>query len=111
MAGGKKKRTSSFRKRLIFGREVNSVKKVTTVEHRFKRVCESIGLDRHFHDLRHTFATEGLRLGIPVKTVSEELGQYSSAITMDVYGHTTTQMQQEVAQKLQASLDARLGNG
>ncbi|MDD7174753.1 MAG: tyrosine-type recombinase/integrase [Clostridiales bacterium] len=57
----------------------------TTVEHRFKRVCEKTRLDRHFHDLRHTFATEGIRLGIPVKTVSEELGHYSFSFTMDVY--------------------------
>lgn len=77
---------------LVFTDELGGSLPQTTVEHRFKRVCASIGLDRHFHDLRHTFATEGLRLGIPVKTVSEELGHYSSAFTMDVYGHTTTQM-------------------
>lgn len=96
---------------LVFTDELGGCLPQTTIEHRFKRVCEKIGLDRHFHDLRHTFATEGIRLGIPVKTVSEELGHYSSSFTMDVYGHATTQMQQEAAEKLQASLDARIGNG
>ena len=96
---------------LVFTDELGGCLPHTTVEHRFKKVCEKLGLDRHFHDLRHTFATEGIRLGIPVKTVSEELGHYSSSFTMDVYGHATTQMQQEAAEKLQASLDARIGNG
>lgn len=96
---------------LVFTDELGRCLPHTTVEHRFQKVCEKIGLDRHFHDLRHTFATEGIRLGIPVKTVSEALGHYSSAFTMDVYGHATTQMQQEAAEKIQASLEARIENG
>ena len=96
---------------LVFTDELGGCLPQTTVEHRFKKVCEKIGLDRHFHDLRHTFATEGIRLGIPVKTVSEELGHYSSSFTMDVYGHVTTQMQQEAAERLQRSLDERAGTG
>lgn len=93
---------------LVFTNEVGGCLPQTTVEHRFKRICKSIGLDRHFHDARHTFATEGIRLGIPIKTVSETLGHYSTAFTMDVYGHTTEQMQKEAASCLQNAIEARI---
>ena len=91
---------------LVFTDKKGACLPQTTVEHRFKRVCQSIGLDRHFHDTRHTFATEGIRLGIPIKTVSETLGHYSTAFTMDVYGHTTEQMQRDAADRLQAEIEA-----
>ena len=81
----------------------------TTIQHCFKRICRSIGLKRHFHDIRHTFATEGIRLGIPIKTISETLGHYSTAFTMDVYGHATEQMHQEAAERLQIAICERLG--
>jgi len=69
-----------------------------TVEHRFKSIVTSIGLPEcRFYDLRHTYAMEGIRLGIPIKTISEALGHYSTAFTMDVYGHTTEQMQIDAA--------------
>ena len=92
---------------LVFTDEGGNCLSQTTIEPRFKRVCQRIGLDRHFHDARHTFATEGIRLGIPVKTVSEALGHYSTAFTMDVYGHVTEEMQKEAAEKLQASIARR----
>ena len=82
----------------------------TTVQHHFKRICRSIGLERHFHDTRHTFATEGIRIGIPIKTISDALGHYSTAFTMDVYGHTTEQMHQEAAERFQASISERLSS-
>jgi len=83
---------------LVFTNEIGVNLPHATVEHRFKRIVTSIGLSEcRFHDLRHTYATEGIRLGIPVKTISEALGHYSTAFTMDVYGHTTEQMQIDAA--------------
>ena len=40
-----------------------------------------------FHDLRHTHASELLRRGTPLKTVSKRLGHSTSKITLDTYGH------------------------
>lgn len=40
-----------------------------------------------FHDLRHTHASELLRRGTPIKTVSTRLGHSTSKITIDTYGH------------------------
>ncbi|MBR2942168.1 MAG: site-specific integrase [Clostridia bacterium] len=89
------------------GREVPH----TTVEHRYKKIVRGIDLpERRFHDLRHTYATESIRLGVPIKTVSEALGHYSVAFTMDVYGHVTKGMQEDAANILQAALMERLRN-
>lgn len=52
-------------------------------------VEEHIPADLRFHDLRHTFATELIRRGVPLKTVSELLGHSSISITADIYGHVT----------------------
>src|SRR5262249_48163966 len=40
-----------------------------------------------FHDLRHTHASELLRLGVPLKAVSERLGHSDPALTLRVYCH------------------------
>jgi integrase len=40
-----------------------------------------------FHDLRHTHASELLRRGIPLKTVSQRLGHANPTVTLDIYAH------------------------
>jgi integrase len=40
-----------------------------------------------FHDLRHTYATQAYRGGVPIKALSESLGHNSSATTLDYYVH------------------------
>ena len=68
-------------------------------------------LDRRFHDLRHAFATEAIRCGVDLKTLSDALGHYSVAFTMDTYGHVTNAMQDDAAQRLElAILDRKLGS-
>lgn len=93
---------------LVFTDAIGNTIPHATVEHRFKRIVTSIDLpDRRFHDLRHTYATEAIRLGIPIKTISESLGHYSVAFTMDVYGHVTEAMQDDAAARIQAAIEAR----
>ena len=43
-----------------------------------------------FHSLRHTFATNCIRIGTDIKTVSELLGHSSVKITLDLYVHPET---------------------
>jgi hypothetical protein len=50
-----------------------------------------------FHDLRHTHATELLRLGVPLKTVAVRLGHADPALTMRVYAHATPDQDREAA--------------
>lgn len=41
-----------------------------------------------------------LQNGVDVKTLSGILGHYSAGFTLDTYGHVTTQMQEDVANKM-----------
>lgn len=89
---------------LVFTNEQGAGIPHSTVEHRYKKIVLGIGLDRRFHDLRHTFATESIRCGVDLKTLSEMLGHYSVAFTMDVYGHVTTAMQDDAAARLELAI-------
>src|SRR5205823_1920834 len=50
-----------------------------------------------FHDLRHTHATQLLRLKMHPKIVSERLGHSNIGITLDTYSHVLPDMQEEAA--------------
>ena len=53
---------------------------------RFKSFLKRIGVPyRNFHSLRHTFATQCIKSGVDVKTLSELLGHSSVKITLDRY--------------------------
>ncbi|NSW51588.1 MAG: tyrosine-type recombinase/integrase [Anaerolineae bacterium] len=50
-----------------------------------------------FHDLRHTAASLMLNRNIPVIVVSRILGHSKPSVTLDVYAHVMTTMQEEAA--------------
>ncbi len=54
------------------------------------------------HGLRHTHATLALAAGIHPKVVSERLGHYTVALTMDVYSHAIPAMEEEAASRIAA---------
>lgn len=71
----------------------------------YRRMLERAGLTRRrFHDLRHSAATLMLKAGVPLKVVSEMLGHTTIAITADVYGHVTPDMQRQAADAMEALL-------
>lgn len=57
-----------------------------------------------FHDLRHTHATQLLKVGIHPKIVSERLGHSNIGITLDTYSHVMPGMQEAAMEQLNASL-------
>jgi integrase len=61
------------------------------------RLFKAIGLTRRPHDLRHTFATELLRRGMPIKTVQSLLGHSSPNITLATYAHVSPEMLDDAA--------------
>ena len=72
--------------------------------HRTQLLLERAGCKRvRFHDLRHTFATMSLESGMDVKTLSAMIGHISSATTLDIYSHITTEMQVNAARKIDNS--------
>ncbi len=72
---------------------------------RFKSFLKRIGVPyRNFHALRHTFATECIKSGVDVKTLSELLGHSSVKITLDRYVHSDMQLKRRQLEKLYSSL-------
>ncbi len=49
------------------------------------------------HDLRHTYATLALLVGVPAKVVSERLGHSSVTVTLDLYSHVMPALEGEHA--------------
>jgi len=58
-----------------------------TINKRFWQTTRKAGLDDfHFHDLRHTFASQLVMAGVDIMTVKELLGHKSLTMTMR-YSH------------------------
>jgi integrase len=73
--------------------------------HQYKNLLKENGLpDTRFHDLRHTFCTMLLESGEELSTVSKLARHSSFSITADIYGHLTTNMQNQAAEKIDAIL-------
>lgn len=74
-----------------------------TVQRRFRRLTDRLNLTGvHFHTLRHTFATRMLEIGANVKTVSVILGHSSIHTTLEVYAHSTLELQRGAMERLVA---------
>lgn len=92
---------------LVFTDEIGNSIPHATIEHRFTRIMQSLGLEHRFHDLRHTFACESISYGISPKTLSETLGHHSVAFTLDTYAHVLDAMQDEAAARMQQRIIER----
>ncbi len=67
-----------------------------TMQYRFKSILKKAGVPSvNFHILRHTFATNCLRLGFDIKTLSEILGHSSVQITMNCYIHSSLERKRQ----------------
>lgn len=53
-----------------------------------------------FHDLRHSYAVFSIQAGDDIKTVQENMGYYSTAFTLDVYGHVTDRMRGNSSERM-----------
>ena len=61
-----------------------------TYQYRFQRTLTRLHIPPvNFHALRHTFATQCVRRGMDVKTLSELLGHATVRMTLDRYVHSS----------------------
>lgn len=91
---------------LVFTDELGDNLTPETVYKNFKKVAVEIGCENlHFHSLRHSYAVAALQSGDDIKTVQENLGHYTAAFTLDVYGHVTDKMRQDSANRMQEYID------
>lgn len=86
---------SSWRERgYVLAREDGTARRPDSVTAAFARLCKGLDISNaHFHCLRHTFATEMLAAGVPVKVVSEMLGHAAPQTTLAIYAHVLADMQ------------------
>lgn len=67
-----------------------------TFKNYYNRMLSKCGISGiTFHALRHTFATRALEKDMNVKVLSEILGHYSVAFTMDTYAHVLTKFKRD----------------
>jgi len=67
----------------------------------FHGLLKMAGLPRmRFHDLRHSAATILLQARVQLKTVQELLGHSTIATTADIYSHVSSEMREEVVNKM-----------
>lgn len=65
----------------------------------FQRVLKTVDVPRiRRHDLRHTWATLALRVGVHPKVVQERLGHANIRITLDTYSHVLPDMRESAAE-------------
>jgi len=77
----------------------------TAVRQGFQRVLAAHGLRRmRFHDLRHAYATIMLAADVPLRTISEQLGHTSIALTANIYAHVLPEAKREALKILDRAI-------
>ena len=91
---------------LVFLKDDGSNITAAALYQRYKHLAEMIGKpESRVHDLRHTFAVLSLQNGDNVKTVQDNLGHATAAVTLDVYGHVSEKMKEDSAARMQAYIE------
>lgn len=112
----KKHRIKQKEYKLMFGTEYKNMDIVCCNEdgspiipgnlsHRFARFLKRNKLKHiRFHDLRHTNASLMLKYGVPAKVASSRLGHSGIGITLDLYSHIYTEVENEAANKINSGI-------
>jgi integrase len=67
----------------------------------FRKLVDTLELPAiRLHDLRHTYATLAMELGVNVVVISERLGHASPAITTNLYTHVRDHMDRDAAEAI-----------
>jgi len=83
---------------LVFPNSVGKPDDASNIRLEFNKILDSAGIPRiRFHDLRHTAAAIFLNHNVPVIVVSHILGHSKPSVTLDLYGHVMSDMQEEAA--------------
>jgi integrase len=93
---------------LVFAQPTGAPLTGDMVRHRFAAALALADVPVvRFHDLRHTSATLSHAAGASLKAVSDRLGHSTITITADLYQHHVRQVDEDVADKLDAMLRPR----
>ena len=76
-----------------------------TMQYRFAKILKNVKLPSiHFHALRHMFASNCVKLGFDIKTLSEILGHSSVDITLNRYVHSSFEQKVEYMKLLKPAV-------
>lgn len=67
------------------------------LSHAYKRLCTRLGMEGHFHELRHFAATTAIASGADVRTVAGRLGHADPSVTLRVYSHALEARDRDLA--------------
>ena len=68
----------------------------------FYKVLDKSNLPKiRFHDIRHTAASLMINKGIPIVVVSKILGHSKPSVTLNIYSHCVSELQQEAAKVME----------
>ncbi len=80
----------------VFANELGTPIEPRSYQDIFKLIVDDAGLeDIHFHLLRHSFASNGITLGISPKIISEILGHSDITTTLNIYSHVVNEVKFE----------------
>src|SRR5215216_7965705 len=91
----------------VFPTSIGTTINVNNLRYRsWKQLLERAHLQSgtRIHDLRHSAATLLLSKGVPIKVVSEMLGQSNVSITLSIYAHVLPDMQDKAADAMDDAL-------
>lgn len=72
-----------------------------TMQYRFSKILKNVKVPSvHFHSLRHIFASNCVKLGFDIKTLSEILGHSSVEITLNRYVHSSFEQKIEYMKRI-----------
>lgn len=67
----------------------------------YKKILENCGIEyKKYHQLRHTFATRCIAVGMDIKSLSEILGHANVSITLNIYVHSSFETKNKFINKL-----------
>jgi integrase len=97
----------------VFADDLGNPWKVKSLSTLFRAIVKSAGLtpDVHLHTLRHTYASLSLQAGVPVTTVSANLGHSNVATTLRVYAHHIPSTEDAAADAMQKAFAGIAGAG
>jgi integrase len=76
-----------------------------SIGRRFKKILQKCNIDnKNFHITRHTFATDCIKQGFDIKTLSEILGHNSVKITLEKYIHSDIMIKVENMNKIKCKV-------
>jgi integrase-like protein len=94
---------------LVFARPTGEPIRPNSLSPAFAKLVQRAGLPQvRYHDLRHSHASQLLKIGTNPKIVSERLGHATVGLTLDTYSHVLSGVQEHAVEQFDAAMRAAI---